>query len=127
MKKLVFIACALSSASFATPSTVPTQQTGSTIAIKQGQTTFNINLTSNPTTGFRWYLGKCSHGIKALSAHYKPYKGTLVGAPGSVVWTFQLTNQQDQVPRVRQCDLIYMRGWDHRSAMKKTFWIVTGS
>lgn len=104
----------------------PQAQKAITIALKKGQNTFSIKLTSNPTTGYRWYLGRCSHGILPLTAKYTAYKGKLLGAPGSVVWHFKVQPSALDVPRVMKVQLVYMRAWDHSSASKKTYWIVTG-
>ena len=99
---------------------------GATIALKKGQNTFAIKLSSNPTTGYRWYLGRCAHGIQPMTATYTAYKGKLIGAPGSVVWQFKVRPDIVNVPRVMKVQLVYMRAWDHSSAMKKTYWVVTG-
>lgn len=116
------LCCLLSVAVFAKQQ----PQKGTTIALKKGQTTFDIKLKSNPTTGYRWYLGRFSSGLQPLTAKYTAYQGKLIGAPGSVVWQFELKPGSINVPRVMMLQLVYMRAWDYASAMKKTFWVVTG-
>ncbi|PHQ78758.1 MAG: hypothetical protein COB66_08245 [Coxiella sp. (in: Bacteria)] len=98
-----------------------------TIFLKKGESTFKIDITSNPTTGYSWFLGRCNHYIQPLSSKFYPtLNPKLIGAPGHVEWTFKLSHKAFDVPRVMKLQLLYMRPWDHTTATKKTFWIVTG-
>lgn len=124
MKKIIMsLATGLVAATTMAAPVPPTK--GTIIVLKKGQVDFQITLKSNPTTGFRWYLGRCAHGIKPLTAKFVPPSGKLVGAPGQVTWQFKIQPQMLSVPRVMKLQLLYMRAWDYASASKKTFWIVT--
>jgi predicted secreted protein len=125
MKKLfITILCLLCGSVFAESKSA---ETNTTIAIKQGQTSFQIRLKSNRTTGYAWYLGKCSRGIKPSAMSYIASQTKLMGAPGMSVWTFDLNKKALDVPRVLKVSLVYMRPWDASTMEKKTFYVVTGS
>lgn len=61
-----------------------------TLKTKVGEE-FQIVLTSNPTTGFRWTLEKRldKNKINLVSSDYIPDKPQLVGSGGNEVWVFK--------------------------------------
>jgi inhibitor of cysteine peptidase len=63
---------------------------GDTIAVKHGET-FDIALESNPTTGYSWNLLEPINADKLhiSASNYTPDKGSLIGAGGKRIITFQ--------------------------------------
>lgn len=61
-----------------------------TLKTKVGEE-FQVVLPSNPTTGFRWALGKKldKNKISLVSSDYVPSKPQLTGSGGNEVWIFK--------------------------------------
>lgn len=73
------------------------------------QKTFDITVSSNPSTGFEWKLGKPLDEklVKLVGSKYIPKKTKLIGAGGTEVWTFKaLKSGKTEIM------LIYLRSWE---------------
>lgn len=89
--------------------------------IKQGadQPLFVIQLKSNPTTGYSWFLEPYDHKFIQLVEHwYVPSKKTLAGAGGTEQWQFQLTKEAFTAPHTLFIKLSYRRPWETQPASK---------
>ncbi len=89
--------------------------------------TFKVTLKSNPTTGFMWYLVQNNEKmIVPVSAKFSPPTNkNLIGAPGSVTWTFRATPDAFAVPRKITVQLLYARPWQPNSGQPYTITIMT--
>ncbi|MCH9770621.1 MAG: protease inhibitor I42 family protein [Gammaproteobacteria bacterium] len=94
-----------------------TKKLTNSVVLKRGQQEFKITLASNATTGYSWYLLGYDHKlVDPESAKYLPPKSELVGAPGKMVWTFQVDEDAFDVPRITRVILVYARPWDLKHA-----------
>lgn len=78
---------------------------------------FRINLKSNSTTGYSWYLENYDSNLlvpikqKYQSSQPKKNKKPLLGAGGTETWTFKAVKNAFSVPRVSKIKFVYMRPW----------------
>jgi predicted secreted protein len=114
----------------------PTKQSARPVAAANNSTvvqlapnniTFKVTLKSNPTTGFMWYLVKNNDKmIVPVSAKFSPPANKkMIGAPGSVTWTFRATPDAFAVPRKIIVQLLYARPWQPNSGQPYTITIMT--
>jgi inhibitor of cysteine peptidase len=50
----------------------------------------DVSLEANPTTGYSWELGPLPEGLQLVSSEFEEPGGSLVGAPGTQVFTFDV-------------------------------------
>ncbi len=83
------------------------------ITLKKGTTQFNVELPSNKTTGYSWFLGTYDHKLFTPVGHeyIKPKNGKM-GAPGMERWTFKVDPKAYDVPRMTKMKFIYAQPWD---------------
>ena len=97
-----------------------------TIVVSPKNPTFTIKLPANPTTGFQWFLsGYTKQLIEPISATYIAPATKMPGAPGYMLWKFEVDEDAFIVPMVLSVKLVYMRSWTAESASVKIFKIVT--
>lgn len=81
---------------------------------------FTVNLKSNPTTGYKWYLEELDDTlITAVNSEYKSNqtknknnsKQPLVGVGGIQSWTFKVNSSAFNVPRISEISFVYIRPW----------------
>jgi inhibitor of cysteine peptidase len=101
--------------------------TGSTLGVLTPQhPSYQLTLTSNPTTGYIWLLQSYdSHGLVLLSHQYIAPNNRLMGAPGKEVWQFQATHVSFLAPSVSEIHLIYARPWDVAHGNQVMFYLVS--
>lgn len=84
---------------------------------------FKIKLESNPTTGYKWELGKPlnRYYVRFLSSKYVPPEKQYVGAPGDEIWTFR-----SRVKGKTKIHFKYIRPWEKNAppARTKTFKVI---
>ncbi len=98
------------------------------VVINHATPDFQLRLSSNPTTGYGWYLKKYDRQLfRVVRTHYEHPQSTLLGAGGVSVWSFRAVPEAFKVPHVSEIVLVYMRAEDIKSADEKTFTIVTSS
>lgn len=85
--------------------------------ILTNQTTFTIQLPSNPTTGFQWSLIRYDRDLFQVQQHYDAPKTKLIGAGGRIHFDFRLKPGQHYP---KQSILIFQsaRSWDIKHGMK---------
>lgn len=109
----------------AEPSKNSVKPSGSNQAIIIKSPVFVIELPSNPSTGFSWFLGyydpKFIHPIKR---EYKILNQTLTGSPGQEHWYFKIKPPAFLVPTILTLEMIYVRPWSLEEARRKTYKIV---
>jgi predicted secreted protein len=86
------------------------------VTVRKGQT-FALTLSSNPTTGYIWQLGKPPEGgvIQFIDNQYRGDKSGLVGAGGREIWTFKAVGTGETT-----IDLKYVRPWEKNTAPAKS-------
>ena len=102
-------------------------QVAKPIFVKSDSPVVKITLSANPTTGYSWFLIKVNdHLVQPVSAVFAPPANKkLMGAPGTVTWTFKLTKAAFKVRYVTTVGLIYARPWDLSIAEHKVITLVT--
>lgn len=126
MKQLIFTLALLSVSLFYINSTLAlTTPNQSTNIISAANPQFTLQLPSNPTTGYSWFLLDYNHNLLQLTQHkYSPQpiattnntpKTThkmLVGAGGYEIWNFHATEMALKAPQITKIKLIYIRPWE---------------
>ena len=96
------------------------------IVVKRSNTVFTIVLSSNPTTGYSWFLKNYDADlIKPLSRKYYPPQTKLIGAGGYEKWVFAVKEKGFIVPQTTNITLIYTRPWELQGAQVTNFKVVT--
>jgi len=87
---------------------------------------FVIKLTSNPTTGYSWYLREYDNNIISPVKHYfgAPTR-QLVGAVGYELWTLKVKPAGFIVPQQTIVRFVYARPWDAEDQAKQLVFRVT--
>jgi inhibitor of cysteine peptidase len=52
----------------------------------------DVSLEANPTTGYSWELGPLPEGLQLVSSEFEEPGGSLVGAPGTQLFTFDVVS-----------------------------------
>ncbi len=73
-----------------TPVVLDVSDSGSAITLAVGQT-FEVQLESNPTTGYGWVVAQQPEGVAVQSSDYQAPDTSLVGAGGVEVFVFEAT------------------------------------
>ncbi|MBN1683827.1 MAG: protease inhibitor I42 family protein [Gammaproteobacteria bacterium] len=75
---------------------------------------YTLQLKSNPTTGYSWFIMNYDHDLLQLKSHR--YVGSsnknLVGAGGYEIFEFQATPQALTGPHTTAVKMIYARPWE---------------
>ena len=83
------------------------------ISVTKEQPEFTIQLKSNPTTGFSWFLREYdSELVKPLEHHFVKGNSRLIGSPGMEEWTFRISPQAFAVPHQTVIRFVYARPWE---------------
>jgi inhibitor of cysteine peptidase len=99
------------------------------VYVKAEQSQFQIQLKSNPTTGYSWFLREYdSNLIKPIKQEFvAPKDKKLMGAPGYEVWTFQVKPAGFTVPQQSVIRFVYSRPWDGSDQSKQLVFRVSTS
>lgn len=94
--------------------TPPVSNPQKSITVTQNAPQFTITLSSNPTTGYSWYLsGYDSNLLNVVSHTYTSAANTkLIGAGGTETWVFSVKPAAFSAPHITTINLIYARSWD---------------
>jgi inhibitor of cysteine peptidase len=79
---------------------------GSQVVVEVGDQ-LDIELESNPTTGYSWQLGPLPDGLQLVSSGFEEPGGSLVGAAGSERFVFDVVGPGDGIVRIE-----YVRVFD---------------
>lgn len=99
------------------------------IMITSTQPQFTIQLKSNPTTGYSWFLKKYnSKYIKPVKHSFQAPTTQLVGAPGYELWVFTVEAAAFTVPVQTTIKFNYARPWEKgKNTPEATFTVSTGN
>ncbi len=89
------------------------------IVLTKNNPTFTIELDSNRTTGYSWYLISDSSDFLTLDKHgyFRP-EGSKIGAGGKQQWTFTVKADAFTAPMMLAIKFIYARSWDMEKDVK---------
>lgn len=119
MRKLtLLLALVISTNIFALPATTATNeivtQEKPIAVVSPNKTTFEIQLKSNPTTGYSWFLRDYNNNLLEPVKHefIAPKDKKLAGAPGMESWKFKAKPAAFLVPQETTIRFVYMRPWE---------------
>ena len=82
------------------------------IVVTANQPDFSIELKSNPTTGYSWFLREYDANlITAVKHKFQKGDQNLMGSPGYEIWTFHVKPTAFVVPQQTSIRFIYARPW----------------
>jgi inhibitor of cysteine peptidase len=94
--------------------------------VTSGQPEFIIQLKSNPTTGYSWFLrGYNSELIQPIKHQFQAPDTKLVGAPGFELWTFKVKAAGFVVPQQTLIRFVYARPWESAETATQLMFKVT--
>lgn len=131
LASLFFIAGNLYGATFQTPNQAPAQaQTPTanpnTVYISADHPQFLVQLPSNPTTGYQWYLTDYDAKlIQPTSFRYQPGNTQLMGAPGMAIFSFKATDTAFNAPHATTIKFAYSRPWENAPGEQKVIYVTT--
>lgn len=89
------------------------------IVVTAEQPEFVVTLTSNPTTGYSWFLQAYNANlIIPIKRSFKAPDKKLLGAAGVESWTFRVMPTAFTVPHQTSIHMIYKRPWEKSSDEK---------
>jgi inhibitor of cysteine peptidase len=96
------------------------------VAVSPEQPIFIIQLKSNPTTGFSWFLREYdNHLIMPVKHSFQPPTKNLMGAPGFEFWTFRVMPAGFTVPQQTTIRMVYARPWQGSDSSTQLVFRVT--
>lgn len=88
--------------------------------VNNNETSFDVTLASNPTTGFQWSVVEYDKSLLTLTdSQYKRPKTSLIGAGGEMTFTFKL-NQGKTYPKSTKMVFNYSRSWEEGTGKVQT-------
>ncbi len=116
----VLLAGLHASHALAAPADIPTCTAAHPLVILTGaQREFRIQLASNATTGFRWFLREYnSDFIHPISQAFVPphQLKQIVGAPGEEIWQLRIVADEIDVPQQMFVHMAYTRPFEFSKA-----------
>lgn len=89
------------------------------ISVSSQQSQFVIQLPSNPSTGYSWFLMNYDRHLLVPVKHYYQKAAThLVGASGVEMWIFQAKPDAFKVSQQTSIRFIYARPWEAKIPVK---------
>ncbi len=130
--KWAIVFCVVNTMSYAqtthTPPSIYTEAKPAVMATKN-QSQFVIQLKSNPTTGYAWFLRDYNGDlIQPVKHEFKPAEDKkLMGAPGYELWTFKVKAAGFVVPQQTTVRFVYTRPWEVVDSTTQLIFKVTTS
>ncbi len=95
------------------------------ITVHSNQPRFSIVLTSNPTTGYRWFLNNYDlKMIRLINSNYVRTTET-IGGGGQEQWLFEILPAGFKSQQSLSLSFQYKRPWEHAIAKQQLIRIVT--
>jgi len=88
---------------------------------------YTLQLNSNPTTGYSWFLVSYPNNLLSISKHeYVAPQTNMPGAGGYEIWQFTASAEAFVAPRVIKIEMLYARPWEiNDQSTKQSFYVVT--
>lgn len=113
--KVLFIACLLSPCAFSKDMV---------IFLKPEQSSFSVELKSNPTTGFQWKLVDYNKTRFTLDkSTYQQSQPVLIGSGGYQVFNITITRPKEIVDE--WMTFKYARSWEPKASLKQRVHVLT--
>lgn len=134
MKKLLFLLTLVISANVLAQddatsnddSTEDEMYNSKAIVLDNNHKEFTIQLPSNPTTGYSWFLKDYDDRfISPVKHQYISPKDARAGAGGMETWTFKATRAAFYVPQMTQISFVYAQPWNLESVSDNVITVVT--
>ena len=134
MKKLLFmLALTLSANTFAhdeasghEEATEDEMYNSKAIVLDKSHKEFTIQLPSNPTTGYSWFIKDYDERLVEPTRHqFISPKKERIGAGGMETWTFKATRAAFDVPHMTQISFVYAQPWNLESVSDNVVTVVT--
>jgi len=110
---------------FADTAKVTMTDPSKSIMVQKKSPSFTINLSSNITTGYSWYLVKYNTKLlRAIREKYVKPDHNVPGAGGYQKWIFKAKSDAFNVPRITKIKMIYARPWDLQDVRPVSFIVV---
>jgi len=111
--KLIFAMLFLPAFSFAAEKLPECTEKHPVAVVTAKQPEFIVRLSSNPTTGYRWFLKNADSGVTPMDMKFLPSTAKkLVGAPGEELWHFRISPGFLTVPRQFSLQMVYARAFE---------------
>lgn len=89
---------------------------------------FSIKVSSNPTTGYHWYLTDYdARLIQPMSHKFYPSSTDKLGAPGYDIWVFKVTPGAFLVPHLLKVGMQYSRPFQVSITTQNRYYFVATS
>lgn len=97
------------------------------ISVSSNQSEFIVQLKSNPTTGYSWFLREYDKNLLEPIKHVfqAAQDKKLVGAPGYELWTFRVKPAGFTVPQQTMIRFVYARPWETNNSSTQIVFSVT--
>lgn len=97
------------------------------IIVTQKTSNFTIQLPSNATTGYRWFIPENNNSfVKVIHHVYEaPSNKEVIGAPGVERWEFGVVKDAFIAPKIMTITFIYTRPWDVSNQKRIIFTILS--
>ncbi len=99
-----------------------------TVYISADHPQFLVQLPSNPTTGYQWYLTEYdARLIQPTGFRYQTDNTRLVGAPGLAIFSFKATDVAFAAPHATTINFAYSRPWENAPGEQKVIYVTTSA
>lgn len=95
-----------------------------TLNVPTGKTQFSIQLASNPTTGYKWFILNYDKQLQLTSHVYLPPQNNRIGAGGNEIWNFKILNLPLQKTVIH---FQYARPWNRQDNPSYLDYIITSN
>lgn len=93
-----------------------------TILVTSSNPVFSIQLASNATTGYSWFLTKINKKLLTpLGQQYIAPDSKLLGAGGHELWTFKVKPKAFTVPHLTSIKMTYAQPWNLKEGKQVRF------
>lgn len=111
---------------FMSISVASAQSMNTVYQVKPPQTTVDVALPENPSTGYRWYLTDYSQAlISSVEYHYQAAKESIPGAQGMGHFIISLSDKAFDAPSRIAVTLVQARPWEIGKGRMQTVYLVT--
>lgn len=115
---ILFLGCWMMSA-LATPEKIIYSENKTAIVVTSETPQFTIQLPSNPTTGYSWFLREYdSHLLAPVSHVFQKQTDERLGSPKIETWVFRIKKSAFLVPKQTSILFIYVRPWEAKPPAK---------
>lgn len=98
----------------------------STIVLSAKQPDYRLQLPSNPSTGYSWFVKSYDpHFLTIVNHRYQKSEGKKLGSGGKEVWQLRALPAAFKAPMLLELDLVYARPWLASQSSVHKVYIIT--